>query len=142
MKTLATLLAVLLASAPAHAEKMMRGPGDGACGMQTQVNLQVSYNLKANSFAEAQKMVADQNAKIQQMAEQQKLTKFKLQSENSNISSQPNYNPDGSASGFVYQVSGSLSYVLTDNAEASRFADFLTGQKMQVNLNSSTYRNC
>jgi len=133
---------VLLAAAPAYAEKMANGKAEDGCSMQTQVNLQVSYNLKANSFAEAQKLIADQNAKIQQMAGQQKLTEFKLQSENSNINNQPNYNPDGSFSGVTYQVSGSLSYVLSDNTEASKFADFLTAQKMQVSLNSSTYRNC
>lgn len=132
----------LFASAPLHAESLVSREGAG-CDMQTQVNLQVSYNMKAASFAEAQKVAAEQNAKIQQLAGQQKVSGFKLQSENANIDSQPMHtNPDGTVTSFTYHVSGSLSYVLTNATEAAKFADFLSGQKMQVTINSSSYRNC
>lgn len=115
------------------------------CTLQENVTLSVTYNFKASSFAEAKKMFDDHVAKVQTFAKQQKLKKFSLQNQNYNIYAQPlNYNPDGTPNSFTYQINGSSSYVM-DNADAAfTFAEFLTKQKMQVGLNSNSYRqgNC
>ena len=143
MKSLAALLTALLLAAPAYANKQRAEPATPECAMQSQVSLSISYDLKASTFAEAHKRVTEQNAKIAQMAEQQKLSGFKLQGENSNISSQPsNYTPDGQPTSFTYQVNGSLSYTLDNPDEAIRFAEYLSGQKLQVSVSTNSYRNC
>jgi uncharacterized protein YggE len=115
------------------------------CRMQEQVTVNVNYNFKAKSFSDAKKMFDEQNAKVAELAKQQKLTKFDLQNQNYNIYSNPtSYTPDGLPQDYTYQVNGSSAYRM-ENAEAAfKFAEFLSQQKIQVGLNSNSYNsgNC
>lgn len=119
-------------------------PGAG-CTMKETVTINVQYNFKASSFAEAKKMFDDQNAKVTAYAKKQEVNKFDLQSQNYNIYAQPqNYGSDGQPQSYTYQVTGSSGYIM-DNADAAfKFAEFLNAQKIQVGMNSNAYRqgNC
>lgn len=115
------------------------------CNMREQVSLNVQYNFKANSFAEAKKMFDEQNAKVEALAKKQALAKFELQNQNYNIYSQPqNYGQDGQPQSYTYQVSGTSTYVMESSDAAFKFAELLTAQKIQVGMNSNMYRqgNC
>jgi uncharacterized protein YggE len=149
MKKLWLLPFLTLLAFPAHADKAVARMAHavppvsgGSCALQETVNLTVTYNFKAKSFTEAKQKFDEQIAKVNEFAKQQKVTKFDLQNQNYNIYSQPlSYHPDGTPDTYSYQVNGSSNYVM-DNANAAfKFAEFLTGQKMQVGLNSNSYRN-
>ncbi len=119
--------------------------GAGNCEMKETVTININFNLKASSLAEAKKMFDDQSAKVAEFAKAQSLSKLDLQSQSYNINTNVrDYDNNGQPMSYSYQVSGSSSYKL-DNAEAAfKFAEFLAAQKIQVGLNSSSYRqgNC
>lgn len=126
------------------ASKIAPGMGN-ACTMKETVTLNVTYNFKANTLAEAKKMYDEQNAKVGEFAKKQVTGKFDVQSQNYNIYGSPqNYGPDGQPQSYSYQVSGSTGYMMDDADMAFKFAEFLTSQKMQVGINSNSYRqgNC
>lgn len=129
---------------PNVAKKAVAGMMPG-CSMREQVSINVQYNFRANSFAEAKKMFDEQNAKVTDYAKKQEVAKFELQNQNYNINAQPqNYGPDGQPQNYIYQVNGNSSYVM-DNADAAfKFAEYLNSQKIQVGMNSNSYRqgNC
>jgi hypothetical protein len=113
--------------------------------MKENISININYNLKGKSFDEIKKKFDEQNAKIEEYAKEQKLTKFTLQSKNYNISaSASSYNRGGEPEDFQFSGNGNVSYML-DNAEAAfKFSDFLITQKIQVSLNSNMYNqgNC
>jgi len=131
--------------APGLAKKAAVGMMMPGCSMKEQVSINVQYNFRANSFADAKKMFDEQNAKITEYAKKQEVAKFDLQNQNYNISASPqNYGPDGQPQNYIYQVNGSSSYMM-DNADAAfKFAEYLNSQKIQVGMNSNSYRqgNC
>jgi uncharacterized protein YggE len=138
------MLALMMAASiilPAYACQSV-AVAAGTCTMQETVTLTVNYNFKAKSFAEAKQKFDAQIAKVSEYAKGQQIKKFDLQNQNYNIYSQPvSYNPDGTPDTYSYQVTGSSNYIM-DNADAAfKFAEFLTNQKMQVGLNSNSYRN-
>jgi uncharacterized protein YggE len=147
-------LLVIAAAVPAYAcdsafagnIALARLAGGDQCGMQENMTLTVNFNFKAKNFTDAKQKFDQQLATVTEYAKQQKIKKFDLQNQNYNIYAQPSsYNPDGSPTDYTYQVTGSSNYMM-DNADAAfKFAEFLTQLKMQVSLNSNSYRtgnNC
>lgn len=131
---------------PAFASKIMSGGMPGNCEMKENITLNVQFNRKVASFEEAKKIFSDMTSKIEEMAKQQGIGALTLQNQNYNVSASPQgYAPDGATPlAFTYQVGGNASYKM-DNADAAfKFAEFLITQKMQVGLNSNSYRqgNC
>jgi uncharacterized protein YggE len=145
-KIILLAMVAAFASSPAFATKMaMPAAGANACTMKETVTVNIQYNFKASTFAEAKKMFDEQNTKVTDFAKKQEVGKFDLQNQNYNIYSQPlNYTPDGQPTTYNYQVTGSSSYIMDNVDAAFKFAEFLTAQKIQVGLNSNSYRqgNC
>ena len=146
MKYLFVLATALgLMAFPAFATKAIMPGGGMECTMKETVSINVQYNFRANSFAEAKKMFDEQNAKVTDFAKKQNVAKFELQNQNYNIYAQPqNYGPDGQPQSFIYQVNGSSAYVMDSADAAFKFAEFLNQNKIQVGMNSNSYRqgNC
>lgn len=133
-----TLVATPVLAREAVAKSMV---APHTCSMKNTIRITVQYNFKESSLASAKKKFDEQNAKIKAFAVKQELGKFEMQSQSYNINSQPvRYNPDGSAAGFTYSVSGSSSYNMDNEAAAFKFAEFLTAQNIRVGVNSSSYR--
>lgn len=108
-------------------------------GMQETVNLSVSFNMKAKSFAEAKTIFDQKMQQLNDYARQQKVGKFELQSMNYNINAQVTY--EGGMPEQGYQLSGSANYNLDSSDAAFKLAEFLTQQKFQVNVGVNKYRN-
>lgn len=135
------LVSILLASAvissPVYGESLAAALKPG-CVMKETVSVNISFNQKTPSFKEAKAKFDEQMKSIEQYAKQQELKKFDKQSMNYNIYSQMDNNSP------AYQLSGNVQYQLDNADEAFKFAEFLTAQKFQVNLNSNAYKqgNC
>ncbi len=130
---------------PVHAEAVAKIAGTSPQCMKEQVSINVNYNLKGKSFDDIKKLIDEQNAKIEEYARQQKLTKFDLQNKNYNISASPSsYDENNNPQSFQYNGNGNVSYSLENIDVAFKFSQFLVGHKMIVSLNSNTYNdgNC
>ncbi len=135
MKTMMTVMALAaMFAAPAFAET----PLPAGCTMKENVTVGINFNHKVPTIKEAKAKFDEQSATIEQFAKQQELKKFEKQNMNYNIYTQNEYNQP------VYQLNGSVSYMLSNADEAFKFAEFLTTQKFQVTLNSNSYKqgNC
>ncbi len=113
---------------------------------QEQVTLQVSYNIPVASFTAGHTKFEEQNKKFVEMAKQNNLKKYSVQNQFYSINSIPSTTlPDGTPTSYLFTLNGNASYLITGTtAEATKFADFLTSQKMQVSLSSNMYAtdNC
>jgi hypothetical protein len=123
--------------------KQVYSPVASGCSLKENITVSATFNLKANSLAEARKIFADQVAKITKFSKSG--SKLELQSQNYNINSNLKYyDQDGQPISYSYQISGSSSYKMDDSVQAFKFAEFLIAQKMQISFDSNAYRqgNC
>jgi|CXWL01.1.fsa_nt_gi hypothetical protein len=146
MKYILAIVFSVFLSSSANAKDIM-GMLSSAAGncMKETVSININYNLKGKSFDEIKKLIDEQNAKIEEYAKQQKLTKFELQGKNYNISaSASSYDPSGRPESFQYNGNGNVSYNLDSSDAAFKFCEFLISQKIQVSMNSNMYNqgNC
>lgn len=131
---LAFVVGVFL-STPVLADRMMSSIVPAKCGVQEQVAISISFNLTADSFAQAKTKYDEKMQSISDYAKKQEMKKFELQSMNYNINSNYNNNVQN------YQINGSVNYQVGNADEAIKFAEFLTGQKFNVSVNGSSYKN-
>ncbi len=134
MKYFVVLVACLLVSVPAYADKTM-GNNSPACAMQDQISISVNFNLTADSFTQAKAKYDEKIQSITDYANKQNIKKFDLQSLNYNINNNYNNGAQG------YQLNGSASFQVSRPEEAFKFAEFLTQQKFNVSVNGNSYKN-
>ncbi|MFO0389067.1 MAG: hypothetical protein ACK502_05015 [Alphaproteobacteria bacterium] len=140
MRNIFLTTAMLVAfSVPAHATKPVtdREAASG-CVMKENVSVGINFNMIATSMAEAKVKYDNSMKQISDYAAELKIEKLEPQSMNYNIYAQNN----GAEKN--YQVSGNVQYQMTSSDMAFKFAEFLEKQKMNVNINSNSYRqgNC
>jgi hypothetical protein len=105
------------------------------CPLQEQVSLNISFNQNITGFSEASAFVNGQIKKIQDTARQQGVTKLVQTGQNLNVSSQrENTQPDS------YRLNGGLTYQVDNFANATKLAEALAKDRVQVSINSNAYR--
>ena len=126
---------------PAQANVVRLGGQQPNCvgGMQENVTVNVNFNIRADSFADAKQKFDQKIQQVTDFAKQQNIPKFEMQSMNYNINSQMNY--ENGAQEQFYQLGGNASYMLDSSDSAFKLGEFLTKQKFQVSINASKYRN-
>ena len=111
------------------------------CGqMQENATINISFNIRAQSFADAKAKFDEKIKQVADFAKQQDVKKFDQQSLNYNVNSQNNNFNDGSNQP-SYQLSGNAGYQLDSADSAFKLAEFLTQQKFQVNVNVNKFNN-
>ena len=133
-------LAASLVASPAFAHPMFMQNGINCVGgMQENVSINVNFNIRAESFADAKKKFEQKIQQVNDFAKQQNIGKFELQSMNYNINAQVTY--DGGMPEPGYQLNGNASYMVDSSDNAMKLGEFLTQQKFQVSMNANRNRN-
>jgi uncharacterized protein YggE len=136
--------AFLLAASPVAAQATKRVAGDTAASctssMQTQVSLNVNFNLQAETPLDAKKKFEAKLAVIDGAVKKAGLKKFNLQSMNYSVSPMGGYG--GEETG--YQMNGNTSYQLDDADKAFALMEQFGKQRMMASVNVNQYNtgNC
>lgn len=141
MRNAALLFVIATAlSQPAFATKVVDrlAQNSSGCEMKENLSVSVNFNMKADSLMEAKAKFDDRMKQVADYAAQQKIENLEVQSMNYNIYSDVNNSEK------TYQINGNVQYQMKSSDMAFKFAEFLEKQKMNVNINSNSYRqgNC
>lgn len=126
------MIAACLLVSPADAKRI---GSTSNCTMQEQVSINVNFNGRVESFIAAKAYFDTRKKKIEEAAAKAEVGKLTLQSQNYNVSNQPDYNGDTDN----FQINGNFSYRVGNFDSAIKLAEALRKNKMQVNINSNGY---